>query len=1041
VVQIDEKTVRVIPPDGALGGRRKSVPAVDEKLFTFDNVFGEDSSQEELYNCVSAHIKATVRGYNTTIFAYGSTGSGKSYTMTGNSSAPGIIPRAISEVFSIIETTAAQESDVFFYVRISYVELYNNNFRNLLEFASKELAAKGDKDEQVLDEQRSSSSPRASSRSTSPTQIHPGLSQRNDKIEVRESQSAGVFLAGPNLRIPVTTAQEAFQLIAKGNKHRAVGSTQCNDQSSRSHAVLTLHVESRVPSVSSLSTSASASDLSTLTASAPSDLRLGKMHLVDLAGSERITLSGAEGDTLVETQNINLSLTALGDVLSALSKNATVLAQQLQQISKPPGTPGTPNRTPQALVPVPYRNSKLTHLLKDSLGGNSKTIMIANVRTLPEYYQQSAVTLMYASRAKKVRNRSLINHNVIGDTGIHAVTREIERLRSRLDERSKEFERLCHVQMKDAKENMALKARLQELTNANEAEKKQLEKQMSHIVHSQAGQLVVQREKFTQLQKSLQDELLISQERIAEQEKEIKFLKKALDETTEAQKQPVEQLERMKKVVEAWQSQAQTTQQELVSAVQQSEALRSHNATLMQDLNSARASAAQLMDELTSRTNEIAQKGAILTKSEKEREDLQKRLDLITNDNRDLKEKLKSATAMAMEKDAIAKELQDREDRLERDIRKWEQRSAEAAARITELEGEKVVMHNRLKDTISELEQRTAQTIGNANLKLKEHEEKRKVAEERAKQLEADLMAARSKIDRLHSDASTIETKHETAFQEAREQLIREREAAAKLEERAIKSERAVEEMKSRMKEELQEERKAFLKQREELLSSCEDKALWQSQMKELEGKLRSDFQKEFTTKEQALLRKFSASENETRRLHEEQMQLAIAAAKCSHEDDLEKLRSENLDALQRLQDEVQRAHEQYESDLQKLQKSNVAMLQQREEEWMEEKKLEIAALNTEHHRLMQELEKKYDTEAKKHLSEQMESLTRRHNEEIEGLVSMQGASQERITAAMADMKVYLPLRQWWFGHRPSLPLSIRSLVQCPNTIVQTFAL
>lgn len=192
---VDETTIRIIPPDGALG-TRKSVSAIDDKIFTFDKVFAEECSQEDVYQAISAHVKATVRGYNTTIFAYGSTGSGKSYTMTGNSTAPGIIPRAISEIFSIIEATAAQESDVFFYVRLSYVELYNNNFRNLLEFASKELSAKekgkpSDEDESNL-------------RPDSPSKLHPGLTQRTDKIEVRESQSAGVFLAGPSLRIPVS---------------------------------------------------------------------------------------------------------------------------------------------------------------------------------------------------------------------------------------------------------------------------------------------------------------------------------------------------------------------------------------------------------------------------------------------------------------------------------------------------------------------------------------------------------------------------------------------------------------------------------------------------------------------------------------------------------------------------------------------------------------------------------------------------------------------------------------------------------------------
>jgi hypothetical protein len=224
---VDEKTLRITPPDGPLG-LRKSVSAVDDKIFSFDKVFPQECTQELIYQSVSTHVKATVRGYNTTIFAYGSTGSGKSYSMTGNSSAPGIIPRAISEIFSIIEATAAQENDVFFYVRLSYVELYNNNFRNLLEFASKELALKEKNNERYMalliastlsisfaslvtnclhrckfvvyymythqyiylykrDEMEGGSNTSVSrdkERSTSPTQMHPGLAHRTDKIEV-----------------------------------------------------------------------------------------------------------------------------------------------------------------------------------------------------------------------------------------------------------------------------------------------------------------------------------------------------------------------------------------------------------------------------------------------------------------------------------------------------------------------------------------------------------------------------------------------------------------------------------------------------------------------------------------------------------------------------------------------------------------------------------------------------------------------------------------------------------------------------------------
>jgi hypothetical protein len=128
--QLDDTTIRLTPPsaDGSQG-LRKSVPAVDDKIFTFDAIFSPESTQEPVYERVSQHVRATIQGYNTTIFALGCTGSGKTFTMTGNSQDPGIIPRAISEIFSIIEKTAALEKDAFFYVRLSFVELYNNNFR------------------------------------------------------------------------------------------------------------------------------------------------------------------------------------------------------------------------------------------------------------------------------------------------------------------------------------------------------------------------------------------------------------------------------------------------------------------------------------------------------------------------------------------------------------------------------------------------------------------------------------------------------------------------------------------------------------------------------------------------------------------------------------------------------------------------------------------------------------------------------------------------------------------------------------------------
>ena len=156
--------------------------------------------------------------------------------MTGNKAAPGIIPRAIGDIFRHIDR-AAQEQDIFFYVRLSYVELYNNNFRNLLEHVPKD-----DGQTKVSSSNLSMNGfftdlddDNHTSQSKSASHVH-----RSEKIEVRESQSAGVFLSGANLRVPVTSALEAFQLIAKGNKYRATAATNCNDASSRYDLIYTM---------------------------------------------------------------------------------------------------------------------------------------------------------------------------------------------------------------------------------------------------------------------------------------------------------------------------------------------------------------------------------------------------------------------------------------------------------------------------------------------------------------------------------------------------------------------------------------------------------------------------------------------------------------------------------------------------------------------------------------------------------------------------------------------------------------------------------
>ena len=423
-----------------------------------------------------------------------------------------------------------------FLVRMSFVELYNNKFRNLLEHSAV-------------------ASPALEPHQSSPWSPDPmAKGAKSGKIEIRETKTTGVILTGPNLRFPVTSAAEVYRLVAAGNRARAVGATNCNEHSSRSHSVLTFYIESRTGGGGG---SAGVGTAAAGAAGASAEVRMGKLHLVDLAGSERISLSGAEGDTLVETQNINLSLATLGNVLSALSRNATARSSSAS-IDGP------------ALVPVPYRNSKLTHLLKDSLGGNSKTLMVTTLRTTPQFYRQSLVSLMYATRAKHIRNCTAVNMDTHGDSSIHQVSADMHNLKQRLQERTVEFERLRDLAAGGQQENELLRKQLEGLGQANEREKKEMEAKLSGVIHNQAGQMASQR----RLASTLQNEVETYQEKCAKQAAEIQkqgaeihnlrnqvdFLEKTRSGAGATQAEVAE----MQSVLEAWQAQATGAQRELL---------------------------------------------------------------------------------------------------------------------------------------------------------------------------------------------------------------------------------------------------------------------------------------------------------------------------------------------------------------------------------------------------------------------------------------------------------------------------------------------
>lgn len=326
----------------------KAPPDEPMKVFTFDSVYGWNSKQSDIYDdAVRPLVESVLQGFNGTIFAYGQTGTGKTHTMQGVSNDPerrGVIPNSFQHIFTQISRTQNQK----YLVRSSYLEIYQEEIRDLL------------------------------------------CKDNNRKLELKESPDFGVYVK--DLSSVVTkNATEIEHVMNIGNQSRSVGFTNMNERSSRSHAIFVITVE-----------------CSEVGPDGEDHIRVGKLNMVDLAGSERQSKTGAKGKRLKEAAKINLSLSALGNVISALVDGKS--------------------------THVPYRDSKLTRLLQDSLGGNAKTVMIATVGPSHKNFDESQATLRYASRAKKIKNKPRINEDP-KDALLREFQEEIARLKAQLEER------------------------------------------------------------------------------------------------------------------------------------------------------------------------------------------------------------------------------------------------------------------------------------------------------------------------------------------------------------------------------------------------------------------------------------------------------------------------------------------------------------------------------------------------------------------------------------------------------------------------------
>eukprot|EP00879_Flechtneria_rotunda_P020451 GHRR01021517.1.p1 GENE.GHRR01021517.1~~GHRR01021517.1.p1 ORF type:complete len:458 (+),score=171.49 GHRR01021517.1:1146-2519(+) len=301
----------------------------DEKKpreYDFDAVFGPQHSQEAVFEDTRHLVRSALDGYNVCVFAYGQTGSGKTFTIYGSESVPGLTPRGVTELFHLIDKDAGKAS---YTVRLQMLELYQDTLMDLLL-------------------------PEAPRRSARPIGV-----VEPPKLDIKKDPKGVVTVVGAT-DLPVSSADQCMQAIEQGLARRHVSSTAMNRESSRSHLIISCNIEGV-----NLQSQATAR---------------GKLSFVDLAGSERVKKSGSTGEGLKEAQAINKSLSALGDVISALA------AEQPH---------------------IPYRNHKLTMLMSDSLGGNAKTLMFVNVAPTDANLDESQNSLLYATRVRTIKNNAL----------------------------------------------------------------------------------------------------------------------------------------------------------------------------------------------------------------------------------------------------------------------------------------------------------------------------------------------------------------------------------------------------------------------------------------------------------------------------------------------------------------------------------------------------------------------------------------------------------------------------------------------------------
>lgn len=463
-------------------------PRSREQKYAFDNVFIDEDIYEMYERTAKTLMNPLFKGYNGCVFAYGATGTGKTYTMLGNSEKPGLCNLSLQEIFEKID----QKTDTDNVVKVSYVEIYNENIRDLL-------------------------SPKETGR----------------YLDLRDDPLKGVTIAGAT-EIIVENVEQVMNLLLMGNKRRTTESTNANQTSSRSHAVFQISLV-----------------MTPKTKAIKVEKLIGKLSLIDLAGSERGTVTENRGIRLREGAKINRSLLALANCINAL---------------------GDKNKKGSF---VPYRDSKLTRMLKDSLGGNCKTVMIVTISPASSQFEETINTLKYANRAKNittkpVENKKLVEFHIAEYKNIISDLRsEIEGLRLKIrtekeaipdplcgyckggrDQDEKEVDNIKNELFQNFQERIQLKRALCELEAQNqlnmmeikEGQDKLLRYTLSmsgNLVHKAKGQNL-----FRDMAQAEADEMALESlpVNLREQMKEIKKIKLSMGKNMDKKQLMTEQM-------------------------------------------------------------------------------------------------------------------------------------------------------------------------------------------------------------------------------------------------------------------------------------------------------------------------------------------------------------------------------------------------------------------------------------------------------------------------------------------------------------------